>query len=299
MSKIFSRTFRVRWSEINARGQVDIPGFLRYLVETAWDWGASRGLGIAENDQLGLAWVIRETEMRFFKPLRVNDVFDFTIWLLKWRRVRGTRCFEVRLADNGELIAQGLQQVVTLDGQTQRPTPPPAEIIGRFIFENPPVIQGERFPDAPSGSKANSTSWRRVEWRDLDTLEHVNNATYAAYALEAATRTLADLGWPPGQLDAHGLALQVQRFHIRYQSPAFWGDRLDINTVLFDLNESGGSWYIAISRDHDQNEICRCILEWTLVDMDRGVSQPLPADLQHRLSKVMDGSGDGNISAGG
>jgi acyl-CoA thioesterase FadM len=37
MSKIFTRTFRVRWSETNADGEVDLASYLRYLIETAWD----------------------------------------------------------------------------------------------------------------------------------------------------------------------------------------------------------------------------------------------------------------------
>ena len=39
MSKIFTRTFRVRWSELDASGQVSPASYLRYLVETAYDWG--------------------------------------------------------------------------------------------------------------------------------------------------------------------------------------------------------------------------------------------------------------------
>ena len=40
MSKIFTRTFRVRWSELDASGTVAPAAYLRYLVETAYDWGA-------------------------------------------------------------------------------------------------------------------------------------------------------------------------------------------------------------------------------------------------------------------
>lgn len=89
----FTRTFRVRWSALNAVGQVDLSEYFRYVVETAWDWGATIGLNIAESDELGLAWVIREAEINFYRPLGSNDIFDLTIWLVDWRRVRGIRCF--------------------------------------------------------------------------------------------------------------------------------------------------------------------------------------------------------------
>ncbi|HEX9389634.1 MAG TPA: acyl-CoA thioesterase [Anaerolineales bacterium] len=80
MSKIFTRTFRVRWAELDASGTVSPANYLRYLIETAWDWGDAVGLGVNDSRTLDLFWVIRETEIRFLRPLRHNDIFDFTIW---------------------------------------------------------------------------------------------------------------------------------------------------------------------------------------------------------------------------
>jgi acyl-CoA thioesterase FadM len=79
MSKTFTRTFRVRMSEVEANGQVGAAGYLRYLMETALDWGASAQLGVDDVEALGHTWVIRETEFNFVRPLRYNDVFAFTI----------------------------------------------------------------------------------------------------------------------------------------------------------------------------------------------------------------------------
>ena len=55
MSKVFTRAFRVRWSETNAEGNVDITNYLRYLMETAWDWGAAGGLSLEATHALGHA----------------------------------------------------------------------------------------------------------------------------------------------------------------------------------------------------------------------------------------------------
>ena len=111
MPEIFTRGFRVRWSETDAQGYVDITSYLRYLVETAWDWGAAGGISLEESHALGIVWVMRQTQFEFFSPLRFNDCFDFTIWMLQWRRVRGTRAFELRLQDGGQVVAQGAQQM--------------------------------------------------------------------------------------------------------------------------------------------------------------------------------------------
>ena len=146
MSKIFTRTFRVRWSEQNASGQVGPASYLRYLVETAYDWGETLGLGAESVETLGLFWLIRETEIHLLRPLRHNDVFDFTIWMVNWQRVRGTRCFELKLKESGEVIAQGSQHIVCMDVKTQRPASPPEEIINNFRLDDPRVFPFERFP---------------------------------------------------------------------------------------------------------------------------------------------------------
>jgi len=43
MPTTFTRTFRVRWAEINAVGQLGLTEYFRYVIETAWDWGPQLG----------------------------------------------------------------------------------------------------------------------------------------------------------------------------------------------------------------------------------------------------------------
>jgi acyl-CoA thioester hydrolase len=146
MSKIFTRTFRARWGELDPSGTVSPANYLRYLIETAWDWGTAIGWGEKYSQNPDVFWVIRETEIRFQRPLRHNDVFDFTIWMVNWQRVRGTRCFELKLKESGEVIAQGTQQVVYMDTKTGRPISLSEEEIVKFRHEDPRVFPFERFP---------------------------------------------------------------------------------------------------------------------------------------------------------
>ena len=81
MKRNYTRTFRVRWSELNASGQVSLAEYFRYVIETAWDRGAVNGLSSDKSKEHGIAWVIRETEINIYRPLLPNETFDFTIWL--------------------------------------------------------------------------------------------------------------------------------------------------------------------------------------------------------------------------
>jgi acyl-CoA thioester hydrolase len=287
MSKIFTRTFRVRWSETNAYGQVGIVSYLRYLVETAWDWGAAGQLSLDDVKGLGQTWVVRETEINLIRPLYYNDLFDFTIWLVEWRRVRGTRAFELKLQDGGEVVAQELQQVAVLDSRTMRPTSLPEHVLEFYRLDNPRVFAQQRFPRVPPPPEAAFVMQRRVEGQDLDQLDIVDNTVYAAYAEEAAARALAEVGWSPADLKAQGLAAVNRRIHIQYQSPAVWGDRLKVVTYLLGLDDTGGDWYVAIQRPVDGMGIVECILSWRLVDRVTGEAQRLPASLAAGLQEVV------------
>jgi acyl-CoA thioesterase FadM len=248
-------------------------------METAWDWGAAGGLSLEATHALGQAWIVRETQLSFFRPLRANDRFDFTIWLIGWRRVRGTRAFEIRLQDGGELVAQGAQQVAVLDVQTMRPTSPPAHLLDYYLLEEPRIIPMERFPRVPPAPETAFVVERWIEARDLDQLDIIDNSVSGAFAEEAAARALAVVGWSPAELKARGLAVSPRRFHILHQTPAVWGDRLETSTYLLRLEEAGGEWAIVTRRPADGASISQCILGWRLVDRASGETQPLPGSL--------------------
>jgi len=289
MEKIFTRTFRVRWSEVDARGYVSTANYLRFLVETAYDWGSAGQLGVKENKALGLTWVILETEFSVVRPLVYNEIFDFSIWMVEWRRVRGTRAFQIRLQDGGEIIAQGIQKVASLDSETLRPTSPPAHLIENYAFENPRVFLHGSFPKILPAPEAAFTLTRIVEWPDLDMLEHVNNAIYANFAEEAVVRSLASLGWSPTRLKGQGMEQRIRRLHIQYLLPAVWGQWLMLQTFLLSLRDTRAEQVVFIKRSEDGADISACIFEWELVDLHSGQLLQFPEPMTEALSELLQG----------
>jgi acyl-CoA thioester hydrolase len=287
MSKIFSRTFRVRWSEVDETGWVRTAHYLRFLVETALDWGATGHLSMDEIGALGQVWVIRETDITFFHPLQYNDRFDFAIWLVEWRRVRGTRAFELTNENSGEVVAQGMQQVVCLDAQTLRPTNAPHYLREYFEIDHPRTFLQQRFPRVPPAPQAAFDWRRRVEAQDVDLDGIVNNAIYADYAEEAAARVLAAAGWPPDRLKSEGLAPRPRRFHIQYQSPAIWGDQVRLVSYLLELGDRGWIQYVAIQREPEGAGIVQCLVEWQVVDRVSGEARPVPDSLVRSLQELV------------
>ena len=279
MSKIFTRSFRVRWGELDPSGAVSPANYLRYIVETAWDWGLAIGWDADYSQNPDVFWVIREAEIRFLRPLRHNDEFDLTIWLVNWQRVRGTRCFELTLKGSGEVVAQGTQQVVYMDAQTGRPIKLPDEEIGKFLFQDPRVFPHEKFPKVEPVAEGPFVMQRQVEWMDLDVYEHVNNVIYVNYAEEVAAQEMSARGWSPLRLAEAGLIVVTKRVHIQYGAMAEWGETLNVSTHQLDVHDTGGSRYVGITRA-DGSSVAECILDWELVDNQNGEARSLPDSLR-------------------
>jgi YbgC/YbaW family acyl-CoA thioester hydrolase len=279
MSKIFTRSFRVRWGELDPSGVVSPANYLRYLMETAWDWGVALGWDSKYSENPDVFWVIRETDIQFMRPLRHNDEFGLTIWMVNWKGVRGTRCFEVTRKDNGEVVAQGTQQVVFMDAGTGRPKNLPDKVVDVFRLENPRSFPFERFPKVAPVAECPFMMQRQVEWMDLDVYEHVNNVVYVNYAEEVAAQEMSARGWSPARLAEAGLGAVTRRVHIQYLSIAGWGETLNISTRMLNVHETGGSRYVSITRP-DGSPVAECILDWELVDRQSGEARLLPVELR-------------------
>ena len=238
MSKVFTRRFRVRYSEIGADGWVNPANYLNYVVETAYDWGTANALGMQESEALGLAWVVRETSLEIFQPLAFNDEFDLSIWLMDWRKVRGTRGFKLVRIDSGKKIAQGAQKIISLDSDTMRPVTPPDGYMDKFQLEQPKRIPLKILPAPMEPEFDHYKSKRHVEWRDLDSLAMVYNSVYVSYAEDAIrSRYLAETGFDD-RLKSDDLVLFMNKLQVKYLLPAKWNNLMEVTTQIYTINQA-------------------------------------------------------------
>lgn len=254
MAKIHTRSFRVRWSELDGNGAFAPENYLRYLIETAYDWGDSLGLGSLAYDELGIYWLIRETELSIFKSPIHNDVVELTIWMVSWQKVRGTRCFEVKNSNTGEIIAQGIQRIVSMNRNSNRPTPLTLEFIDTFRLVDPVIIAESGFSYMATTRPIHSTT-KIVEWQDLDAQQHVNNAVYLSYAREALARALA-------ARTGQGIGSSPIFVQIQYSSPAVWGEEITIDVYNEQPADSPAVFLIKMKRKVDGSTISDCVIRY-------------------------------------
>lgn len=280
------RTFQVRHYECDVYGHVNNVNYLRYMQEAAFDASAAAGYDMARYSEMDRHWLIRETDIEYLRPLRYGDSVQVKTWVRDFRRVRSRRAYELRQSASGELAARASTDWVFLDTSTGRPTTIPAEMMVAFFPEGPPTTPEarQRFPAAPPCPPGVFRQRRRVEWRDLDQVHHVNNAVYLAYIEDCALQVRAAYSWPVQRMHSEGIAVIARHHQMQYRQPAVYGDDLAVSTWASDLEHSSADRHTTLTRISDDASIARARTLWAWVDLKTGRPIRIPEQFLHDLA---------------
>jgi acyl-CoA thioester hydrolase len=250
MPAVYNATFRVRHYECDAHGHLNNANYVRYMQEAAFEASASVGYPKERYEAMGYLWLAHETEIEYLQPVVYGDTIVVKTWVGDFRRVRSRRFYEFRKAGETELVARASTDWVYLEAATERPSAVPPEMIAAFAPEGdveiaPPRPRFPAFPNPPPGV---FTIRRRVEWRDIDTARHVNNAVYFNYIEECALEVAEAHGWPLARSEAAGFAAIARAHHIEYRQPAFLGDTLEIATWAAPEGRASANRFYTVSR---------------------------------------------------
>lgn len=172
--------YRVRFDEAGPDGRARTSTLLRYAQDVAWRHSEDLGFDRSWYQARGLGWVVRGVELELHEPIRMGHTLRVSTAVVGHRRIWARRLGECRLSD-GRLAARVTTDWVLLDGRNRIVRIP--EDFG-LAFANPEV-QAEilRVP-APAGEPSHALELA-VRPRDLDPLDHVNNAVYLDWLEEA------------------------------------------------------------------------------------------------------------------
>ena len=276
---VLERAFRVRSYECDAYGHVNHANYLRYMQEAAFDASAAVGYDLARYQALGRQWLIRETDITYLRPLVYGDTVIVRTWVADFRRVRSRRMYELRLAGSGEPVATAATEWVYLDSFTLRPASVPPEMVA--AFRHPDTVPGDRrepFPESPPPPPGVFRMRRRVEWREIDQAQHVNNANYLAYIEECNVAAAEAYGWSMARIMARGVAIVARRYRIEYREPAVMHDELEVTSFLADVKRATAVRHNEIRRVRDDALLARSYALWVFVDLETGRPIRIPPD---------------------
>jgi acyl-CoA thioester hydrolase len=270
MPAIYTATFRVRHYECDAHGHLNNANYVRYMQEAAFDASASVGYSKDRYEAMGYLWLAHETEIEYLQPVVYGDTVEVKTWVGDFRRVRSRRFYEFRKSGDSDPVAQASTDWVYLEAATERPTAVPPEMIVAFVPEGltesaPPRARFPSFPPRPVGT---FTMHRQVEWRDIDTAQHVNNAVYFNYIEECGLEVAEAHGWPLARSEAEGFAVIARAHHIEYRQPAFLRDELEISTWAAPEGRVSANRFYSITRPRDGGMLAQARTRWVWIDIN-------------------------------
>lgn len=273
------RSFRVRFYECDAYGHVNNTSYLRYMQEAAFDASAAAGYGMARYDAIGRYWLIRESEIEYFLPVRYGETVIVKTWIEDFRRVRSRRAYEFHSPGASSLIARASTDWVFIDSSTGKPATIPPELVAAYFPGEPPPAAMARphFPEPPPAPPGVFILRRHVTWQDIDPAQHVNNAAYLAYCEDAGVQVAAAYGWPMSRMAAEGFGIIARRHHIEYREPALLGDELEIATWVSDVKRAMATRHYAIRRARDGALLARIRTLWVWVNLKTHLPMRVPA----------------------
>lgn len=278
MPAIHERTFKVRFYECDPYGHVNHANYLRYMQEAAFEASAAVGYPVARYETMGRVWLVHSTDITYLRPLTYGDQVIVKTWVVDFRRVRSRRAYELRLVGTGEPVAQALTDWVFLDRQSLRPVSIPPEMVSAFLPDGPPgdAPAREPFPQLVPPPPDVYRMRRQVRWRDIDEMQHVNNATYMAYFEDCSIQVAQAHGWSVRRMMADGFAIVARRYRIEHRQPAEMDDELEVSTWVSDVKRSTAVRHYTITRVYDGALLARAHVLWVWVDLKRGRPMRVP-----------------------
>lgn len=272
MPLTYTREFRVRHYECDAFGHLNNANYLRYMQETAFDASAAAGYDQDRYSELGHSWVIRETDIEYLKPIRYGDIVSVKTWVIDFQRVRSRRAYEFYLHGSGDLVAKAITDWVFVENRSSKPATIPDEIRRSYISveSTDSIPPREKFPITPTPPPGIFEMDLRVAWRDVDAVQHVNNAVYLNYVDECGMQVLTAHGWPITRMVAEEFAILIRRHQIQYRHPARHNDELILTTWASNLRRSTVIRYYKIIRKGDNRQIAFVHSLGVFVDLKTG-----------------------------
>ena len=245
MNPIFRKDFHVRAYEIDTRGRVQPLAILNYLQDTAGDHAHQLEVSIRYISERQLTWVISHYHLQILFYPRYGSLLTVSTWpsVLQGKET----CRDFRVTDaRGQTVARASTGWRLLRTDTFRPVPIEANLPPYPI--HPERALETAFPHLPEPDRIDLELPFRVRMSDMDINQHVNNAHYAAWALETV----------PEPVLRNSLPTELE---IHFRSAAVYGDRVLSRTRQLRAGDTPEFLHQLVS-DRDGRELTRLRTRW-------------------------------------
>jgi medium-chain acyl-[acyl-carrier-protein] hydrolase len=240
--QVTTASFTVHSFDADAFGHLAPAALAGYLQEAAGRSADSLGFGLADLNRLGATWVLARERVVLDQPIRWGETLTVETWPNGLDRLAALRDFVLRR--DGVEIGRALTTWFALDLATRRPVRPDRLFPARLQVQGAHVLPAAEPPLPELGTPELERRFQ-VRLADIDANQHVTNASYVAWALEAVDEACWR-GQRLATLDVQFLAECHHGSFVRSRSSA----------------QADGTRLHAIVREEDGKELARVRTGW-------------------------------------
>ncbi len=128
MLESFTWSVRIYWEDTDAGGVVYHSNYLRFMERARTEWLRAQGIDQMDlRDSTGLAFVVRDMQLDFLKPARLDDELQITV-LVKERRAASMLFAQDVTRADGLLLVRAQVRVACVDLEAMRPVQIPGNL---------------------------------------------------------------------------------------------------------------------------------------------------------------------------
>jgi acyl-CoA thioester hydrolase len=125
----FRWRIRVYWEDTDAGGVVYHASYLRFFERARTEWMRELGLGqLALRESHGVVFVVRELDIAYDRPARLDDQLDATVSVARARTASLDLLQTLVRVGDGEALARARVRVACVDAKGWLPRRIPREI---------------------------------------------------------------------------------------------------------------------------------------------------------------------------
>ena len=107
---------RVRYCETDRMGVAHHGSYVAWFEEARTEWFRSRGRSYRQMEDEGAFLQVVDMKIRYLKPTTYDDELLISLRVKERKKVAITMEYEVRRADNQDLVATGETRLASVDG---------------------------------------------------------------------------------------------------------------------------------------------------------------------------------------
>ena len=185
MKEVYEKEFEVMLKDIDKNNKMRLSSYLNFMQEIGAFHSAEFGYGINDEPKTHKAWIVTAWDLKIFRRPKWNEKIFMRSWIGKIDKLYHYRDYEVLDSENN-VIAKAVAQWVMVDTITKK-----IQIADKNMIEKFPVVTREDFDNVipKVSTKINIEELEKiyeckVQKRDVDTNNHMNNIIYLDLALE-------------------------------------------------------------------------------------------------------------------